>query len=110
MLTVAIHKSNEGVVLRCQGRIVKGDEIALLCTALAQNSSSLTLDLANVEAIDAAGVGLLVSLQASGIYTKLLNPAEPVREVLKVTHLDSVFEICESSLLPQLTAEAAAAA
>jgi anti-anti-sigma regulatory factor len=46
----------------------------------------VTLDLTGVDAIDAAGIGCLVSLQASGIYLTLLNPTEQVREVLKVTN------------------------
>jgi len=46
--------------------------------------------------VDAAGVGLLVSLQAAGIYLKLMNPTKQVREILRVTNLESVFEISES--------------
>jgi len=49
-----------------------------------------------VDAIDAAGIGVLVSLQAAGIYLKLVNPTRQVREVLRVTKLETVFEICES--------------
>ena len=54
------------------------------------------LDLTLVDAIDAAGVGALVSLQAAGVYLKLMNPTRQVREILKITHLDTIFEICES--------------
>ena len=46
--------------------------------------------------VDAAGIGLLVSLQAAGIYLKLMNPTKQVREILRVTNLESVFEISES--------------
>jgi len=108
MLTVIVKDSDDGVVLRCQGRIVKGDETAVLCAAIAQSARNITLDLTGVDAIDAAGIGLLVSLQASGIYLRLLNPTEPVREVLRVTQLDSVFEICEPPLPRQMAAEATA--
>jgi anti-anti-sigma regulatory factor len=38
----------------------------------------------------------LIALQAAGVYLRLLNPTQQVREVLTVTHLDSIFEICES--------------
>jgi anti-anti-sigma regulatory factor len=55
-----------------------------------------------VDAIDAAGIGALVSLQASGIYLTLLNPTEQVREVLRVTQLESVFEIRESRATEEL--------
>ena len=96
MLTVTVKDSNDGVVLQCQGRIVRGDETAILCAAVRQERRNVTLDLTGVDAIDAAGIGALVSLQASGIYLTLLNPAEQVREVLRVTHLASIFEIRES--------------
>ncbi len=56
----------------------------------------MTLDLTGVDAIDAAGIGSLVSLQASGIYLQLLNPSAQVREALRVTELDSIFEISDS--------------
>ena len=96
MLTVTVKESDDGVVLQCQGRIVRGDETAILCAAVRQERRNVTLDLTGVDAIDAAGVGALVSLQASGIYLTLLNPAEQVREVLRVTELASIFEIRES--------------
>ena len=96
MLTVTVKESDDGVVLQCQGRIVRGDETAILCAAVRQEGRNVTLDLTAVDAIDAAGIGCLVSLQASGMYLTLLNPAEQVREVLKVTQLESVFEIRES--------------
>ncbi|MGA8539378.1 MAG: STAS domain-containing protein [Terriglobales bacterium] len=94
MLTVAVKDSDGGVVLHCRGRIVAGDETAILCAAVRQERRSVWLDLAGVDAIDAAGIGSLVSLQAAGIYLTLLNPTPQVREVLRVTELDSVFEIC----------------
>lgn len=104
MLTVTVQDSGEVVILRCQGRIVRGDETALLCSATQQESRNIVLDLTEVEAIDAAGIGALVSLQAAGIYLKIMNPTLKVREVLKVTKLDSMFEICESQSIPE-TAE-----
>ncbi|MGA9790385.1 MAG: STAS domain-containing protein [Terriglobales bacterium] len=96
MLTVTIKHLGDVVTLRCVGKIVHGEETAILCAAVEQHGQSLVLDLVGVDAIDAAGIGLLVSLQAAGIYLKLLNPTKQVREVLRVTQLESVFEICES--------------
>jgi anti-anti-sigma factor len=101
MLAVTVKNSDDGVVLQCNGRIVRGDETAILCAAVRQEGRNVTLDLAAVDAIDAAGIGCLVSLQASGIYLTLLNPTEQVREVLRVTQLESVFEICESRALEE---------
>src|ERR1700716_709913 len=102
MLTVTVKESDDGVVLQCQGRIVRGDETAILCAAVRQEGRKVTLDLTGVDAIDAAGIGSLVSLQASGIYLTLLNPAEQVREVLRVTQLESVFEIRDSRAAGEL--------
>jgi anti-anti-sigma factor len=103
MLTVTEKDSDDGVVLQCQGRIVRGDETAILCAAVRQERRNVTLDLTEVDAIDAAGIGALVSLQASGIYLTLLNPTEQVREVLRVTQLESIFEIRESRAAEELT-------
>ena len=102
MLTVTVKDSDNGVVLQCQGRIVRGDETAILCAAVRQEGRNVTLDLTGVDAIDAAGIGSLVSLQASGIYLTLLNPAEQVREVLRVTQLESIFEIRDSRAIEEL--------
>ena len=54
------------------------------------------MDLSGVTAIDAAGIGALVSLQAAGTYLRLVRPSMAVRQVLRLTTLDSIFEISES--------------
>src|ERR1700694_628866 len=102
MLTVTVKNSDDGVGLQCQGRIVRGDETAILCAAVRQEGRNVTLDLTGVDVIDAAGIGCLVSLQASGIYLTLLNPTEQAREVLRVTQLESIFEIRESRAVEEL--------
>jgi len=84
------------VTLRCHGRIVRGEETKVLCAVLRRKVKEITLDLRDVTEIDAAGIGALVSLQASGIYLTLANPTATVREVLRLTKLDSVFEIIEA--------------
>jgi anti-anti-sigma factor len=95
MLTVTTFYSNDVLILECRGRIVRGDETSILCAAARQDVRNVVVDLKEVETIDAAGVGALVSLQAAGIYLKLANPNAQVRELLKVTKLDSIFEICD---------------
>jgi len=109
MLTVTVQNkdSDNGVVLQCQGRIVRGHETAVLCAAVGQRGRNVILDLAGVDAIDAAGVGALVSLQASGIYLTLLHPTAPVREVLRVTQVESIFEIAQYESGEELEAVAA---
>jgi anti-anti-sigma factor len=107
VLTVTVHNLTDTVVLRCRGRLVRGEESALLCTAVRNYGSEVILDLTQVRAIDAAGIGALVSLQAAGIYLKLMNPSEPVRTVLRITGLRSVFEICEEQQSPEQITPAA---
>ncbi len=103
MLTVTVQDLGEVVILRCLGRIVRGDETAILCAAVRQHGRNVILDPRGVDVIDAAGIGLLISLQAAGIYLKLMNPTKRVREILRVTKLDSVFEICESQSTAETT-------
>lgn len=94
MLTITRDQIAGTLILRCRGRIVHGEESALLCAAL-HSQGDLMLDLEGVTAIDAAGIGALLSLQAAGIYLKLVNPSHPVRAVLQLTGMASVFEICD---------------
>ena len=101
MLTLTVHDLADFVVLRCQGRIVRGEESALLCAAIRHYGEDVILDLGGVSAIDAAGIGALVSLQAAGIYLKLMNPTEPVRTVLRLTGMDSLLEICDDQSLAE---------
>jgi anti-anti-sigma regulatory factor len=79
MLTVSVQNLGDEVILRCQGRIVRGDETTILCSAVQQHGRNVVLDLKEVDTLDAAGIGALVSLQAAGIYLKLSNPSEQVR-------------------------------
>jgi anti-anti-sigma factor len=97
MLKVTVVSSGDVLMLECRGRIVRGDETAILCSAAGQNARSVVVDLTDVETIDAAGVGALVSLQAAGVYLTLANPNAQVREILRVTKLDSIFEICDGN-------------
>jgi anti-anti-sigma factor len=101
MLTVTVENLGEVAILRCLGRIVHGDETAILCPAAQQHGRSVIVDLTQVDAIDAAGIGALVALQAAGVYLTLMNPNQQVRELLKVTKLDSIFEIRECRPVPE---------
>lgn len=96
VLTVRAEIFDGQVILHCEGRLVRGDEIKLLCAALRQDRDQFIVDLREVTAVDAAGVGALVSLQAAGVYLTLVDPTPTVREVLSRTNLDSIFEIIES--------------
>jgi len=106
MLRVQVEDLGSTVVLRCAGRMVRGFEGALLCPAIAHRGRSIAVDLSAVEAIDAAGVGALIALQAAGIYLRLVGPTAAVREVLLVTKMDTVFEIVEAAEMADMVGEA----
>ena len=93
MLRITVEDLGNDVILHCAGRIVLGYETAILCAAVRHAGKNITLDLSEVEGIDAAGIGALISLQAAGIYLRLRDPQNAVRAVLKVTGVESVFEI-----------------
>jgi len=94
MLNLTVDSANEVVILKCRGRIVHGQETRILCAALPYYGREIVLDLGEIAAIDAAGIGALVALQAAGIYLKVANPTKQVSEVLRLTKLDSIIEIC----------------
>ena len=96
MLNITIEQFDGQVILRCEGRLVLGHETGLLCAAIRQTSRELMVDLHDVTAVDAAGIGALVCLQSAGFYLTLADPSPIVREVLARTDLDSVFEISET--------------
>ncbi len=102
MLNVTIQHSEDMAVLRCVGRIVAGDEADILRKAVLSqaNRRTVVLDLTRVDAIDGAGMGVLLFLQgwarATEVDLKLMNPTSRVRELFELTNLDSVFEIFSS--------------
>jgi anti-anti-sigma factor len=110
MLSVTVEDLGDVVILHCLGRIIRGDETAILCAVVQRHERDIILDLRKVDAIDAAGIGLLISLQAAGIYLRLMDPNEHVREVLRVAGLDSVFEICEAQITNDVVGECIAGA
>jgi len=66
MLRIEIQRKNETATLYCRGRIVFGIEVETLrSVARLRTEPCLEIDLKNVEAVDAAGLGLFVELQAS---------------------------------------------
>lgn len=99
MLVVNIHNLDNGVLLRCTGRIVAGEEVNILrSVALAHGDrKEIVLDLANVSTLDGAGIGMLAFLQGrvrgNGLRLRIQNPSSHVRELLELTNLDSVIEV-----------------
>jgi anti-anti-sigma factor len=99
VLRMTIDSLGDVSVFRCAGRITAGDEDFLRVAVHSRSGSrAIVLDLAEVTAIDAAGLGMLVSLRgwtkASGTELKLMNLTPWVEEVFQITNLRSAFEVC----------------
>ncbi len=98
MLSLEIQNHPQYAVLRCVGRIVRGDGADdLLRAAMSQDKSHLQIELSEVESIDAGGLGVLAALEKwaedEHRTIELLNPSTRVREALQATRLNSVLQI-----------------
>jgi anti-anti-sigma factor len=100
MLNATAQKLGDSTVLRCQGRIVIGDAYRILRNAVLRQTQTrtLVLDLAQVDRIDAGGLGVLLGLRewaySHAIRFRLMNVMNQVELVLELTKLDRVFEFC----------------
>ena len=98
MLNTTAQKLGDRTVLRCQGRIVLGDAYAILRSAVLRqtHTRTLILDLAQVDRIDAGGLGVLLGLRewacSHAIRFRVMNVMNRVEHVLELTKLDRVFE------------------
>ena len=99
MLTVDVEKTSDVAVVRCSGRIVRGQEVRTLRNAVVGEKASriVVLDLSDVETVDAGGLTTLVGLhewaRSRSVQLKLVNPSHFVHEVLTRTKLDRVLDI-----------------
>ncbi len=98
MLKIDVHDAKHTAVLHCSGRIVLGLEAETLrCMAESRTEACLVLDLSEVHAMDAAGLGLLVELhcraQRRNQGLKIMNPSRCVRVLIALTNLQSVLEV-----------------
>jgi anti-sigma B factor antagonist len=98
MLNVTVETVGESAILRCNGRIVAGDETRVLRQAVLsrRDKRRLIIDLRRVHAIDAGGVGLLLELRewarSNLIQLRLVNLTRRVQEVLEATQLSHVLD------------------
>ncbi len=91
-------------VLHCEGRIVFGDEGAILrerVKGLLSGTPKVVVNLHGVEYIDSGGFGILVGLLVSatnrGGDLKLVSPTKHITDALHQTRLDSVFHVYENN-------------
>ena len=98
MLKATVQTIRDTTIVRCQGRIIVGENFTVLRNAVMRHSSTdrVVLDLAGVRRVDAGGLGVLLGLRAwaetNSIRFKLMNVMPTVQRILKLTKLDRVFE------------------
>ncbi len=103
-LRIRTQVSADVYILECEGRIVFGDEGASLRARvgnLLSGTPKIVVNLRDVVHIDSGGIGILVGLLVSarkrGGDLKLVSPNRHVTELLRRTHLHTVFTVYGNS-------------
>jgi anti-anti-sigma factor len=104
MLRIEVHTVPEAATLHCKGRIVLGVECEILrCMAESRDEDCLALDLSQVHAMDAAGLGLLADLhcqaQRRRQALKIVRASRSVCTLMALTSLHSALDVsgCEEA-------------
>ena len=112
MLTVHTENIGEMAVIECEGRIVRSEAAFELRKAvnLQSDAQIIVLDLSEVTAIEAGGLGMLVFLQRwaldHDIRLKLFNPRPSVRQSLERASSMREFDIATLDEMMALLASA----
>ena len=97
-------KTVDGIlVIECSGRIVFGEESSLIreqVKSAIPNNKRIVLNLGEITYIDSGGLGTLVALHTTalnaGTTIKLASLTKRVGDLLQVTKLLTVFDVCNS--------------
>jgi anti-sigma B factor antagonist len=97
-------RTKDGIlVVDCSGRIVFGEESSLLRDTVKKavtENNRIVLNLGDVNYIDSGGLGTLVEVrttaQNAGGTIKLMSLTKRVGDLLQVTKLLTVFDVCNS--------------
>jgi anti-sigma B factor antagonist len=99
-LSLHIHAVDGEATVQCSGKLVAGvtDTLYTEVKQLIPGSKCIVLDLTDLSQMDSMGLGtvvrLLVSAKSSGCRLELVNFNKRIRELLGITNLLSVFEVC----------------
>lgn len=99
VLALAVCRTGDDAEVRCGGRLVAGvnDRLYLEVSQLIPSSKRILLDFTDLSHMDSTGLGTLVRLYVSaksaGCVLQLYNVGKPIRQLLGITHLISVFEV-----------------
>jgi anti-sigma B factor antagonist len=97
-LTLVVERSGDCSEVRCSGRLVTGmtDQLYQEVSQLIPGSKRILLDFTDLTHMDSTGLGTLVRLYVSaksaGCVLQLINIGKPIRQLLGIAHLLSVFE------------------
>ena len=109
MLKVQPRNSGTAVTFYLHGQIVNGEtDVLRNAVAFQPNVSSVILDLAGVNIVDAGGLGAMLELREQanlkGISFELTHLNKWVRYVLELSRLDTVFDVkTEVECLPTVS-------
>ncbi len=99
-LRLETRTQGDDTIIRCTGRlsIENAEVFKSQGKAAILRSKRIVLDLGEVDRMDSAGLGALVGLYVSARKAQceflLINYSKPVRDLLGIAHLLSVFETC----------------
>jgi anti-sigma B factor antagonist len=100
VLRVKTQVSGDVFIFFCEGRIVFGDEGSVLrerIGSMLPGTAKVVVNLKGVDYIDSGGLGILVGLFVSarnrGGELKLVSPRKRVKDVLRDTNLDRIFQV-----------------
>ena len=101
MLRLKIHHLGDVSVFCCAGGLTFGHAEALRKAVVRHpRIHKAVLDLAEVNSLDASGLGALLSLRAwtqeVGIALKLMNLTPSIQRLFELTQLSSAFELCSA--------------
>jgi len=98
MLNVQSKNIGNVSLLNLDGNVVVGETDTLRdAVQTLPSTDSVILDLSHVSLVDAHGLGMLLQLreqaQAKDMRFELMNVSNQLREVFRITRLDTVFQI-----------------
>ena len=100
LFSIHLDSSSGDPVLKCSGRLTceTSELFRSEVKKLLSERKNIHVDLSDLDFIDSSGLGTIlssyVSAKSAGCELKLESPSKNVRELLKMTHLASVFESC----------------
>jgi anti-sigma B factor antagonist len=98
--SIHLDRSSGYPVLKCSGRLTceTSELFRSEVKKLLSEHKDIHVDLSDLHFMDSSGLGTIlssyVSAKSAGCDLKLDSPSKSVRDLLKTTHLASVFECC----------------